>query len=59
VAYLACRICSVSSQARTYENTRQVDVYCGWIDECRAVNEEAFGRLNGLPPEEMKELAAD
>jgi transcription elongation factor Elf1 len=44
IAYLSCRICTTSYQKPITRLTKEVDVYCDWIDEA---NELAKGKKSG------------
>ena len=48
VGYLGCRICQVTFQARLFDATKQVDVYCEWIDACQKVNDQANDAVFGF-----------
>lgn len=46
-ARLSCRICRVNYEKRLSRLTKEVDVYCDWIDECERLNEQhRFGLAN-------------
>mmetsp|Transcript_1615 Transcript_1615/g.1097 ORF Transcript_1615/g.1097 Transcript_1615/m.1097 type:complete len:88 (+) Transcript_1615:3-266(+) len=34
VAHLSCRICTINYQTEINKLTKEVDVYCQWIDLC-------------------------
>lgn len=48
VAYLSCRICTTSYQHAIGVLTKEVDVYCAWIDEAESRNKNMRGLSNGL-----------
>ena len=39
-ALLRCRICRVDYERRLGRLTKEVDVYCAWIDEAEKLNEQ-------------------
>lgn len=39
-ASLKCRICRVEHERRLGRLTKEVDVYCAWIDEAERLNEQ-------------------
>eukprot|EP01062_Namystynia_karyoxenos_P034513 TRINITY_DN25303_c0_g2_i1.p2 TRINITY_DN25303_c0_g2~~TRINITY_DN25303_c0_g2_i1.p2 ORF type:complete len:141 (+),score=28.50 TRINITY_DN25303_c0_g2_i1:87-509(+) len=41
IGRLECTICGIKAETRTTHLTREVDVYCEWMDQCVDVNEEA------------------
>ena len=47
IGYLSCGVCGVTFQAKINYLSEPIDVYCEWIDECAAVNEDNGGEGEG------------
>lgn len=48
IAYLSCRVCTTAYQMAINKLSKEVDVYCAWIDEAemrnkQGRNSEGFG----------------
>jgi transcription elongation factor Elf1 len=46
IAYLSCRICTTSYQHTISHLTKEVDVYCAWIDEAESRNKNFRGGIS-------------
>eukprot|EP01060_Flectonema_neradi_P030378 TRINITY_DN4395_c0_g1_i2.p1 TRINITY_DN4395_c0_g1~~TRINITY_DN4395_c0_g1_i2.p1 ORF type:complete len:119 (+),score=12.09 TRINITY_DN4395_c0_g1_i2:50-406(+) len=40
VGHLECRICGVKSETRITHLTKEIDVYCEWMDSCAEANKD-------------------
>ena len=47
-AYLSCRICTTNYQMTINKLTKEVDVYCAWIDEAEKRNKQGAGNGYGV-----------
>ena len=56
VGCLECRICGVKSETRITHLTKEIDVYCEWMDSCAEANKDDEHGLSDLEDdaEELK-----
>ena len=55
IGYLSCRVCAVRFQMRMSPLTKEVDVYCEWIDSAEQLNagkQKGFGLVEGASDSE-------